>query len=80
MFLIAAGAVMLWCARAYTDARADFNARYSQALAERGAPRWLRRVVAPTGDWVRRTDRRAAMALGVMAVIAGALRLFGVWT
>ena len=80
LFLIAVGALMLWSARAYTDARADFNTRYAEAMAERGAPRWLRRVVAPTGEGVRQTERRVATALGVVVLIAGVLRLFGVWS
>jgi hypothetical protein len=78
--LIAAGGLMMWSARAYTDARADFNARYAKAMAERGAPRWLRRIVAPTGAGLRRTERRVATALGRAVLLVGCLRLLGVWS
>lgn len=71
---------MLWSSRAYTDARADFNARYAEAMAERGAPLWLRRIVAPAGRGVRRTERRVATVLGAIVLIAGVLRLLGVWS
>lgn len=70
---------MMWSARAYTDARADFNARYAEAMAARGAPRWLIRIVAPTRAGIRRTERRVATALGLAVLVAGCLRLLGVW-
>lgn len=78
--LIAAGALMLWSARAYTDARADVHAAQARALDERGAPVWFRRIVAPTGSGVRRTERYVASTLGLGVVLAGCLRLLGVWS
>ena len=78
--LMAAGALLLWSARAYTDARGDVNDAYARGLDERGAPVWFRRIVAPTGTGVRRFERYMALALGVLVVLAGCLRLVGVWT
>jgi hypothetical protein len=78
--LIAAGALMIWSARAYTDARADVNARFAEVMARRGYPRWYRRTLAPTGRGVRTAERRIAPALGAVVVLAGVLRLLGVWS
>jgi hypothetical protein len=79
--LIAAGGLMLWSARAYTDARSDFSARYAEILAARGTPRWLRRIVAPQfGPGVRRAEQRMATTLALAVIVAGCLRLFGVWS
>jgi hypothetical protein len=78
--LIAAGALMLWSARAYTDGRAAFRARYADALAERRAPAWFRRMVAPIGPGVRRADRSVAIVLASVVILAGCLRLLGLWS
>ena len=80
LFLIAAGLLLLWSARSYADARVDVSRRFAQVMAERGTPRWLRRLVLPTGVWRRRTERRAALALGAAVLVAGVLRLLGVWS
>ena len=78
--LIAAGVLMLWSARAYTDVSGDFNARYAEALNERGTPRWLRHVLAPAGPRARHMDRAVARTLALGVILAGCLRLFGVWS